>query len=1418
MAAELIYKFNRERTKLLMSNTFAFGKRVLAVATAVATIAWAVGIAAFAVPQTAHAASAGDLIKGTSLSAVYYYGYDGLRYTFPNLKTYNTWYSDFSGVSTLSDSAIAAISLGGNVVYRPGSRWVKIQSDTKTYAVSTSGSIHWIETEAVATGFAGSDWNTVIDDVPDVFFVDYSVAASLMSATAFDGMMYMDGADYVLSWAGEKRVVSAAGRTANRMQDRFFLDGAGIDDSALTAGAQITSNICNVTDAAQTGCSTVVTTGAVAVSLSSSTPAGATLPLGANSVEVLSFNLKAGSEAAQVDGLAVKMVGVGATTNVTNVYLYEGANRLTEARSVNASTRMSTFNNLNLALAAGETRTITVRVETYTSGSQGDQIQFAVAAATDVTTAGSVSGSFPVTGNAFTLATVSAGGITIEKNGTMINPNIGTADHKIAQFRLTASTEDASVKEVTLKIDNAPDHGDFKLYYNTTLLTTGTFLGNKLVRFDLSASPLAIAEGANKILYVTADVTGDAGEDITVSLDRDTDLVAIGGDYGFGLAVTRTSYDESGTNCASAADDCSWSELEGGDITFAFNGPAAGDVPTNSQDVSLFEFSLTSLGEITVKDLDIILYGDDAATLDGNAFDADGQTGNDDDDEGLINGNDDGDVADSGDEASLKDIKIVNIDTGAVIMGPLELDNLTADDTQTIDFTDDFSMDAGETLNLRVTADVDNGVATGTAFGATLDISGFVAEDVNGTTIATSSIVPSSDLVGFNQVARTSTLTVQLASSPTSTTVVQGTNGVEFLGMVFTAGDASDITVTSLTMTAYGDDTNTTAMDFGGASGFEVEDYLSSCSLYDDADALLDGPKSVSTVGAIVFDTINWTIPAGAGKTAVAKCNVANPSDTDDDVLALDIALDTDITAQDEDSNSPTITTTPAVASSQGVNDTDGDTTTATGNFDASVGITVTENGSLAESAGSSTPSSDFVLTSSTDVHIATYTFLATNESFEIQTLTFSEEAGEDGTNGATAGTAVTTNSNETTYTNNISKVKIEYPKADGSTGTTSVSMSGNEAKFSGLNLFVDEASTASVKVYVSTPATDRTSGGYATSNERLRLGLFIDATNLDNFKAVGLSSGTTLNETTGSIAAIGDDLADGIGTFVVRETKPTVTASASTPSGTGFVPGDREVFRFNVAANTNEDVVVEEIIFKVASTDNAASDWNFCDTNDSGTGDIDEPDFDLYNLSTTGTTTAVDVDADWSILTTDATVCTDSTDEAAYAHLDLTTPQVVPAGTTYTYALYFDSTGASSANDDSIQFSIPADPIVSVFLDNTDTYASAGTTDTVLTVGTGGNYTAGDIICLDESAGTACTASEERALVVSISSNDLTVVRGYLGTYPTTDVAGAPHRLPSSLFWRDDGLTSTATYPGQVYWGSYLVDNLPISGGAMGF
>lgn len=124
---------------------------------------------------------AGSLIKGTSSAAVYYCSRDGRRYVFSNERIFRSWFTDFSTVVTLSDSALAAIRLGGNVTYRPGVKMVKVVSDPKTYAVSRNGKLRWVPDEKTAVRLYGSGWSRLIDDLPDAFFNDYSIGEPIPS-------------------------------------------------------------------------------------------------------------------------------------------------------------------------------------------------------------------------------------------------------------------------------------------------------------------------------------------------------------------------------------------------------------------------------------------------------------------------------------------------------------------------------------------------------------------------------------------------------------------------------------------------------------------------------------------------------------------------------------------------------------------------------------------------------------------------------------------------------------------------------------------------------------------------------------------------------------------------------------------------------------------------------------------------------------------------------------------------------------------------------------------------------------------------------------------------------------------------------------------------------------------------------------
>ncbi|MEO5927593.1 MAG: Ig-like domain-containing protein [Patescibacteria group bacterium] len=124
----------------------------------------------------------GDLIKipddgdvhTLNDTAVYYYGANGKRYVFPNEKTYFTWYPDFTHVQILPLDQMSLVPIGGNITYRPGTRMLKFQTDTKTYVVTRGGVLRWATTEEVAKGWFGNNWNTYIDDVSEAFYINYT--------------------------------------------------------------------------------------------------------------------------------------------------------------------------------------------------------------------------------------------------------------------------------------------------------------------------------------------------------------------------------------------------------------------------------------------------------------------------------------------------------------------------------------------------------------------------------------------------------------------------------------------------------------------------------------------------------------------------------------------------------------------------------------------------------------------------------------------------------------------------------------------------------------------------------------------------------------------------------------------------------------------------------------------------------------------------------------------------------------------------------------------------------------------------------------------------------------------------------------------------------------------------------------------
>jgi hypothetical protein len=155
-------------------------KSVVATLLSVATI-----VPALTVSLPAKAAITSTVIKGPNSSTLYWYASNGKRYVFPNANTYYTWYGDFLNVNNVTESELSAITLAGNVTYRPGAKLIKVESDPKVYAVARYGVLRHVTSESLASSLYGSDWRSKVQDIPAVFFTNYTVANPIYNAYDF---------------------------------------------------------------------------------------------------------------------------------------------------------------------------------------------------------------------------------------------------------------------------------------------------------------------------------------------------------------------------------------------------------------------------------------------------------------------------------------------------------------------------------------------------------------------------------------------------------------------------------------------------------------------------------------------------------------------------------------------------------------------------------------------------------------------------------------------------------------------------------------------------------------------------------------------------------------------------------------------------------------------------------------------------------------------------------------------------------------------------------------------------------------------------------------------------------------------------------------------------------------------------------
>ncbi len=668
--------------------------------------------------------------------------------------------------------------------------------------------------------------------------------------------------------------------------------------TAITSASQIPS--CT------TGTGTPTPTpvsGGISISLASDNPTSATIPQGATGVTMLKFNVfNSNSTPVVISNLTVHRIGSGATTDFTNVYVYQGNNRLTSGRSINSSTNDAEFSSMTASVPANGSTMMSVVAEISTTAAAGNVHALSITklVASTATAGGTAMG------NNFTVSGVDAGTITIAKNGTIGSPKVGEVDVRVAEFVLTAgSTEDLKLMRVALIQTGSLSRSNLSnlklkdAATGTTLATTAALTDKDLMVFDLPS--ILIERGNTKVYQVYATISGSArdADTIKIYLEDKSDLLAVGQTYGYGATVTSTTYDGT-TACTSASGDCSYSAITVGQVTIVFNGPAAKDLARNAKDVEIMNFNLTAQANIEIRQFSIVV---------------DGGTGTAD-----LYGLNGGSTA----VPYYTDIKIIDAATGTAVWGPQDIPTSGSSTSQDLLFTEDVVINAGQTKTYKVTVDVANydDVSADEELAATIDVSDLASQIKNldnNTFLAAADIVPGSDLVGNTHTIKVPSLTITLATSPTSQTFIKGTTNVPFVGFNFAAGTAGDVRVTSILTTCYIDDSNVETDFVKGedvdASGgtTDCQETVPSVRLFVDGVQIGDTKSpSADTGGISTFSNLNLVIPGGSTKVVTVRGDISASAYRNSNVerVAFDLAdVSADVTAADPTGTSITAIT-----------------------------------------------------------------------------------------------------------------------------------------------------------------------------------------------------------------------------------------------------------------------------------------------------------------------------------------------------------------------------------------------------------------------------------------------------------------------------------------------------------------------------
>ncbi len=272
--------------------------------------------------------------------------------------------------------------------------------------------------------------------------------------------------------------------------------------------------------------------GDIKASLAANTPESGTIVAGQGMADLAHFKL---SGDGKVKSVVLKRTGVSADSTLSNVYLFDGETRLTDAASVTSGS-LITFSDASGLFEVDGSMIISVKADIAT-GTSGQTVGVELKSIT--LKDGSVASGTPVEGNLQSIATASLATVAMSNATGSGNADPGEGI-TVWQGTATVGTRDVILNRLALRQIGSIASADIE---NFTLFIDGTEVesedeldANGYVTFDVSK---ALKSGA-RTLKVTADVIGGSGRTVQMSLRGAYDISTTDTQYNAGVLATGT--------------------------------------------------------------------------------------------------------------------------------------------------------------------------------------------------------------------------------------------------------------------------------------------------------------------------------------------------------------------------------------------------------------------------------------------------------------------------------------------------------------------------------------------------------------------------------------------------------------------------------------------------------------------------------------------------------------------------------------------------------------------------------------------------------------------------------------------------------------------------------------------------------------